>query len=209
LSTRGQDDTKLKQAIAALWLLTHLGGIGSRSRRCAGSLAIEIFEDLTAIASDQDVPSFSKPGNVEDLKKHLEEGIIRARALYTVSSPYISQTLFDVLSPTTCSIWVLQKERPWRSVEEAMEVIGASLQSGRRALPTRLREIFGLPLAGNSKRRASPLLLRVTKLQEEQYVGVAVLFKTKSEGVSMPDYARIESWIGKDFPKALEVTLTV
>src|SRR2546421_9149932 len=41
LSARGQDETKLKQAVAAFWLLTHLGGIGSRSRRCAGSLAVQ------------------------------------------------------------------------------------------------------------------------------------------------------------------------
>lgn len=208
LSTRGQDDTKLKQAIAALWLLAHLGGIGSRSRRCAGSLAIKINKDDMAVACGDDIPSFSKPSDAEKLKKHLEEGLERARILCSVSSPYMSDTLFDVLSPTTCRIWILQKERPWRSVEDAMEVIGTSLQSGRRALsPIRLREIFGLPLPGNSKRRASPLLLRVAKLQEEQYVGVAVLFKTKSAGISMSDYARIESWIAKDFPRALQVTL--
>src|SRR5450432_1625738 len=32
------NENLLHQAIAALWLLTHLGGLGSRSRRCAGSL---------------------------------------------------------------------------------------------------------------------------------------------------------------------------
>ncbi len=44
LSTRGQDTVKLKQAVAAFWLLTQLGAVGSRSRRCAGSLAVQSVE---------------------------------------------------------------------------------------------------------------------------------------------------------------------
>ncbi len=38
LAARTGNEKQLQQAIAAFWLLTHLGGLGSRSRRCAGSL---------------------------------------------------------------------------------------------------------------------------------------------------------------------------
>lgn len=224
LSTRDQDDTKLKQALVTFWLLTNLGGIGSRSRRCAGSLAIENIQAdtlpmlKTQLEQEREITvpgakdttsklSFKKPTTVATLKTHLEQGIKSARNIYSMSSAYVTTTPFDVLSPTTCRIWILQKPIPWPSAEKAMESIGASLQSGRQALSRSDREIFGLPLGSNNKRRASPLLLRVTKLQENQYVGVAVLFKTESAGVLMADYARIETWIGKDFPNAVEVTL--
>ncbi len=149
LSVRGQNDEgkkALKQATAAMWLLTQLGGVGSRSRRCAGSLAVTRIKDV-------------------------------------------------------------------------MSTLGESLQSYRNSLSLRERTIFGLPLIIRGlqdrelkkeleeRRRASPLLLKVTKLQGEHYVGIAVLFKTNSEGVSMSDYALIEKWVAQDFPKALQVAL--
>jgi hypothetical protein len=95
-----------------------------------------------------------------------------------------------------------------------MRDIGASLQDYRREInPIQRRKIFGLPLMGvdNRNRRSSPLLLRITKLQGEQYVGVAVLFKTKAETrteqFSTADYTLIDRWVTQDFPKALEVKL--
>ena len=69
LSARGTDITGLKQAIAAFWLLTQLGGIGSRSRRCAGSLAVQTVENnITPL-------SFNVPENAQALKIQLEQGI--------------------------------------------------------------------------------------------------------------------------------------
>ncbi len=70
LSARGQDDTKLKQAIAAFWLLTHLGGIGSRSRRCAGSVAVQAVKGNTT-----DLP-FNLPQNAQALKQQIEQGFL-------------------------------------------------------------------------------------------------------------------------------------
>ena len=40
LSAREGSETTFPKAIATFWLLTHLGGIGARSRRCAGSLQV-------------------------------------------------------------------------------------------------------------------------------------------------------------------------
>ena len=134
-----------------------------------------------------------------------------ARSIYSLQAPPIRDASFDMLSSSTCRIWILSDDQhPWPDVDEAMRYIGASLQGYRSTItPLWGRKVFGLPLkdVDMKTRRASPLLLRLTKLQGEQYVGVAVLFKTRGEGVSLSDYALIEKWVAQDFPKALEVKL--
>jgi CRISPR-associated protein Cmr1 len=202
LSTRDQDDIHLIQGLAAFWLLTHLGGIGSRSRRCAGS--------LHAIGDSTLLP-FSTPETPQTLQEQLTRGIQTARSLYRLQANPIRDALFDALSQTTCRIWILRESKqPWSTADEAIQQIGESLQDYRSMIePLSNRKIFGLPLkdVDMRTRRASPLLLRVTKLQGEQFVGIAVLFKSKAEGISMSDYALIEKWVAQDFPEALEVRL--
>src|SRR5258708_22133275 len=80
LSEHGQEDIeahKLEGAIAAFWLLITLGGLGSRSRRCAGSLA--------AIKTTKSVPnlSFAEARDAQDLQRILRQGIQEVRRMYT------------------------------------------------------------------------------------------------------------------------------
>ncbi len=199
LSTRGTDDTHYKQAIAAFWLLTHLGSIGSRSRRCAGSITVESFKGNTADFQ------FSTPKSIDDLQAQIKQGIEYARSLYNIRPTSVKDAMFDILSPNTCTIRILHYDnQPWLTAEAAMKAIGESLQKYRSSIfPLLKRKIFGLPLRDVSNaRRASPLLLRVTEIQGEkgkQYVGVAVLFKTTEKDplgrlISTKDYALIEDW---------------
>ncbi len=209
LSTRGADTTKLRQ------------GIGSRSRRCAGSLIVqniqtnivgtlkEQLEQKRAIAM-QDAQgnifklSFEAPQTANNLKTQLEDGIRAARLLYSFQLPTPqNQAHFDVLAPGACRIWILQNRdgKPWSTLQVAMDYIGNSLQNYRGSIrdsqhrgqiyDLRLREIFGLPLGKNEGRRASPLHLRIAELQDGRYVGIAVLFKT----------------IGRDFSTGRNITM--
>ncbi len=202
LSIRSEDTSKLKQAIAAFWLLTHLGGVGSRSRRCAGSLAVQVVTENTP-----DFP-FDTPRDVQALKQQLEQGIRSARALCPPDRRPIRQAQFDVLAPGVCHIWILQDEQPWQSAEIAMQKLGEKLQDYRSRTPIGQRKIFGLPLMPiiRDKRRASPLLLRVAELQGNKYVGIAVLFKTTGSDMRIEDYAVIEKWIN-EFRGKVEVML--
>jgi CRISPR-associated protein Cmr1 len=202
LSARGQDNTKLKQAIAAFWLLTQLGAAGSRSRRCAGSLAVQSVE-----GGIEDFP-FTMPENAQALKQQIEQGIRNARSLYNIAQQSIRDAQFDVLARGACRIWILQDEQPWPSAEVAMEKLGERLQDYRSDIPIKQRRIFGLPLPPIifNKRRASPLLLRLVELQENRYVGIAVLFKTAGSDVFMQDYKLIEDWTN-EFRGKQEVTL--
>lgn len=202
LSTRSGNEAKLKQAVAAFWLLTHLGAIGSRSRRCAGSLAVQVVGNNTT-----GFP-INTPENAQALKQQIEQGIRTARALYNAEKRSPGDAQFDILAQGACRIWILQDEQPWQNAETAMQRLGENLQSYRSHIAIERRKIFGLPLPPIifNKRRASPLLLRVAELQGKKYVGLAVLFKTAGSDVSMADYKFIEDW-ANEFRGKQEVIL--
>jgi CRISPR-associated protein Cmr1 len=210
LSAHSQDDTQFKQAIAAFWLLSSLGALGSRSRRCAGSIEVQAI-DMTQANKFQmpDLPFQSAP-SLREMQGQIEQGLQIAKHLLTqqVPSKQINEARFDVLAPGICRIWLLQEQQTWSSAEAAMHALGESLQEYRSHIPIYQRSIFGFPLPPKvfNKRRASPLLLRVSKLQGGQYVGIAVLFKTTDREVRFSDYEIIERWI-KTFPVKLEVKL--
>jgi CRISPR-associated protein Cmr1 len=211
LASHDQDPTKFNQAIASFWLLTSLGGVGSRSRRCAGSLMAKPLQPLTGDISN--LP-FKEPTNINELKVHLQNGIQIVRSLYpSLPQRPPREATFDVLSASTCKIWILssnEKDRPWSSYEEAMTNIGEKLQAYRKTIkPPERRAVFGLPLIIRDlvdrrlkrelegHRQASPLLLRITKLQNE-YVCVAVLFKTQVQDIPLippQNYSLIEKWM--------------
>jgi CRISPR-associated protein Cmr1 len=208
LSTRDTDTARLEQAIAAFWLFTQLGGLGARSRRCAGSLSVQPAEGY------QTAFPFAKAVNIQQLKRQLEQGLKKAREGarqslgQSAQNPlgHVPQADFDMLAKGTCRIWLLQETHPWPGPEAVMDALGTSLQTYRRGIAISKRTIFGLPLSTFSGRRASPLLLRVIELQDARYAGIAVLFKTAASGIQPGDYTIIENWIAT-FPGALEVEL--
>lgn len=192
LATRGDDNTKLQQAIASFWLLTHLGSMGSRSRRCAGSVSAKPVEGDIADFR------FDIPTNVNNLQRQIVEGIqaaqqLTSQQLHDLKLKPITGTSFDTLSKQSSKIWILQNgSQPWTSPDAAMRSIGKDLQIYRSSIPLPQRKVFGLPLkdVDNKSRRASPLLLRIVELQGNRYVGLAVLFKITDGG----NYMLIEKW---------------
>jgi CRISPR-associated protein Cmr1 len=222
----------LKKAISAFWLFANLGGIGSRSRRCAGSIRVKKVENnLTNLC-------FDEPEDVQKLERQLKEGIKYIqqlwktqfpKAVFTSRNTRVETASFDILDtaaePKTCYIWILPDNKgTWNSAEEAMKSIGGNLKSYRRSLRLNKKTIFGLPIVvlkqhqqrgpnfkesyeslANS-RMASPLLLRISKLQNNKYVGIAVLFKTEGEYVkNISDYTLIEKFISDNFDGAIKV----
>lgn len=152
-------EARLRPAVAALWLLVHLGGIGAHSRRTAGSLAVSQPKAIYGL-------SFVLLGeSLEDIAAELEKNLSRvrqmARELYPDREPDFEDHLpqFDVLHPRTCRVWVLGL---WKSWEEAVEDIGAALRDFRsrrepdhsrvarwlqgEKIPAVERAVFGLPL---------------------------------------------------------------
>jgi CRISPR-associated protein Cmr1 len=202
-----QDQDALLKAYAALWLLTHLGGLGARSRRGAGSLQVTQVQGDVA---DSALPSLEvrakTPG---ELQEELQKGLRQLRNSIGTSTFISSPSTFDVLHPNACKIWVI--DRQFTSWEEALDAIGQRMQQfrNRRApdyqnvknavqgkgltQPVK-RAAFGLPIVfyyrslGGAKgtlegerhdRRASPLFIRVTRLASGKYVLVLTLFQAQ------------------------------
>jgi CRISPR-associated protein Cmr1 len=190
------------RASAALWLLTQLGALGSRSRRGAGSLC------ATAEPGQADLPPFKPPATVRDLQVHLEAGLHQIRESLVTTGKLRITPRFDVLAPGVCKVWVLADAESWSTWLQALDGIGGRMRDFRSRRkpdydtmrnwmrrgptpPTVERAAFGLPLpfrysrgpfdvvqGSLHDRRSSPLWLRVTKLTSGQYVGVATLFKS-------------------------------
>ncbi len=255
----GAPDTSLWHAGAALWLLLHLGGLGSRARRTAGSLIA--CSEPQELNQPIPLPSFGVEASTgADLAKELGEGLCLLREsmarILEVRQPTTTGQ-FDVLHPDFCRIWVIAGRRPWKRWLEAVEGIGQVMRDFRNrrppdyqnvrrwltgkskseaAPPTVERAVFGLPLpfrynshprvsgviqGAQHKRRASPLHLRVTRLTNGTFVGVAVLFKsqflpsnerlkiTRGKGKAPPpdDYGLIEEFVAS-FANCWEVSFS-
>jgi len=211
LRTGLTDRDALRKACAALWLLTHLGGLGARSRRGAGSVQVKRLEK--SIPDSELPPLRIRAGTPDDLQKELQQGLRRLREMSGITVPTTvgQPSTFDVLHPDVCKIWVVKQA--FASWEEALDSIGRQMQRFRREHPpdcqnvevalrgcrpaqpveqVTQRAVFGLPIVfyhrppGGAKwhltgerhdRRASPVLIRVTRLTSGKYALVLTFFR--------------------------------
>jgi CRISPR-associated protein Cmr1 len=123
----------LQEGAAALWLLVHLGALGSRSRRCAGSLAAT--NESTTPLNDLSL-RFSTPRTPGELKGQLEKGLRDiANALAGRHTPNQQNALaaFDILRPGHCRIWIVSDRQAWRNATDAVEAMGTALRDFRSA----------------------------------------------------------------------------
>jgi len=207
LSAMFQNETALQKAAAALWMLVHFGGIGSRSRRTAGSLSAVNSADYSGLKF---ILQSKTPRSIAN---ELYDGLQKAQALIGLDAKPVKTIPFDMVSLhyDVFQSWVLG---PWDTSAEAVTAIGRSLRDFRtyrnpdhdevfrwlngEAISTVERAAFGLPIpykySSRNKpegviqgrkdvieRRASPLWLKVTKTGSSpaKYVVVATLFKSE------------------------------
>jgi CRISPR-associated protein Cmr1 len=191
----------LRYAQIALWLFTHFGGLGSRSRRCGGNLAVTSAEDLPLKELPFIAPDKGSQQQWSDVAvKHLSEGLKVSRAFCQNASGFHNDV--DAFkSPSKA--WVIEPKAgspKWDNLDAAIAGIGGQLGLFRpdkpepRAAASRPWEdriAFGLPLnpkhgqvkiestgRENIERRNSPLWLRIFELSNDQFIGVATLFES-------------------------------
>src|SRR5581483_5602364 len=134
----------LREAAAALWLLVHLGGVGSRARRAGGSLSV------TAVPGEAPFPYILRGRTPAEFAQQLKQGLRQVRSELGVSGTRDSRPPpeFDVLEPQWCRVWVLGS---WDGADSAVQAIGGALRdfrAGRGSDRINLieRAAFGLPL---------------------------------------------------------------
>jgi len=123
----------LREAGAALWLLTHLGALGSRSRRCAGSLGAL---NKPAVSLEGLSLTFSTPRTPGELKEQLEGGLSAIAGVLTkehTPGSHSPTAAFDVLRRGQCRIWIVSGLQAWRKASDAVEAMGAALRDFRSA----------------------------------------------------------------------------
>lgn len=157
-----QPEQDLEQAAAALWLLTRLGGIGSRSRRFAGGVqASRVHSSHKSESLITQLPI--RADSPQELVNEIAEGIQAARRAFDIHALAASApSQFDVLHPDRCQIFVLNRVFPsWSDAVEAVgqtyqkfrqlrqpdyDVVKSAMISGENLSGTVQRAAFGLPI---------------------------------------------------------------
>lgn len=181
----------LEEAYMSFWLMAHLGGIGTRSRRGFGSFTFRVSSPNASSFTPRPIPAETPEAYAQALQKALS--ILRASfcsARQENDKPNESSSLppLPCLHPDTTTIAVWQES--YKSWQDALKAIQESYSQHRRAHPPALKHTrvgFGLPIQGYEvsrekerlHRRASPLWLRVVPLKENRYTVQATFFRAQ------------------------------
>ncbi len=191
-----QGDDALAKALAALWLLSNLGGLGARANRGAGSFETELSEPIPGLM-------FKQYPTISELEDGLSKGIRQCLRLICGKDSwqsFESMPSYDILAPGVAEVWIVSEpEQGWDTAQAALNGIGEKLRNYRKKVAPGIQgAIFGLPilfryskksgLSGviipeQGDRRSSPLKIRITRLatgkSTGKYVGVLTLFKSR------------------------------
>jgi len=184
LTLIGKDEV-LKHYIASLWALVFLGGVGARSRRGGGNLAVVGYdlEDLEKI-------SFIPTGDFcEWFVKNLKE------AKHLVGSSKGSCDKYSNLS----NVKLVLSKTKFNTWYEALNDIGKEFMNFRIENKQRVFDtaVFGLPVMHSNgkfveaergiRRRSSPVIIKVVKTPEDKYKWMVLRLR----GKFLPDGAKL------------------
>ena len=156
------EKAEMRQAYAALWLLTHIGGLGSRAKRGGGNIQVIKIDPIPQFATD--LPLLIGATSPVSLAQELTKGISVAKKWLNVPSNDKETYLpdFDVLDTNTCKIWVIDKEfdtsldalnslgliyqgfRKWRKPD--YDTVKNAMKTGQNLVQPVQRAAFGLPI---------------------------------------------------------------
>ena len=191
----------LADAIRAFWLLIHLGGLGTRSRRMAGAVAV----------SHANLPS-SLDGLSFDADRPYDDWFTEQLARLGIGDAPIGpdRPAFSLLHPRHADVWRLQvRNADWSRL---VNTIGTKFKNHREDLDIPDKIGLGLPIVtpkdtpdiavtkGGTpvERRASPLWLQAVPGPDGNEVGaVATVMRSRFVDGSGP--LRV-SWDGGDTP---------
>ncbi|MGC8656602.1 MAG: type III-B CRISPR module RAMP protein Cmr1, partial [Thermoplasmata archaeon] len=148
----------------SLKLLGYIGGLGSRWRRGWGSISLV---NLTVNNKEYN----GLPNNKESFKEQLKA--IRNNAIKSINS-----TIYPSYSALSSQTRMKISKKSFNSWEEALFDISDFYMNYMKGLSLSERKDFGLPKdKGRNDRRASPLLIHVHKIKDNEYYWVCTFLK--------------------------------
>lgn len=170
----GRNGTEITLALCSLWLTALLGGIGSRSRRGFGSLALSPENDGTAKAIKDLGLDFSYPNeSLDRIKTNLESALQKAHGCFTRYAPVISSppsARFFSLTTRTAKLFLIKpKGRFWGRWDEAMNDLRCDVY---RVFKGKLKSIGFPEFPGDQRRLASPLMIQIKRVAQDKYFGL-------------------------------------
>jgi CRISPR-associated protein Cmr1 len=179
------DDTVRKHFFAALWGLSYLGGLGSRSGRGFGSVQVRRVEgDLLSNIPDGINPCVPEAGGLEALADGIEKG-----KEFIENNVAIGEGGGDYSNLKDSRVWVFANTK-WRDWWCPLEWVATKYKDYRGDLkPKKKRISFGLPISGervfergsSPVRRSSPVRWKVLKTGNGEYFLVVIFFNFKPD----------------------------
>lgn len=174
---RTHDARAMRAAVCCLWLLSMLGGVGARTRRGFGSLALGLIgADARACAVVQDLPlPFSVEGDLWQVGDTYRKGIASARRVLAdaagIGAPR-ANTALPALHASTATLFVVRAEGgAWRDWQAAMNGLRTDFYS-------KYKEAFGV---GNRLGSPSNLHLQLKRDVVGDFYGVVLCFNTEQQ----------------------------
>jgi len=181
---------ELEEAVRALWLLTFLGGLGTRSRRMAGAFTVTVADQSEAL----DLPAFAPQRGFDTWFGRELKQIVPSDA----SSPdaLLEEKGLPILHPAYAQVRRLSSKKSW---ESAVETFGEGYKKYRNERKKQYKVHFGLPLAtgkrgkeevkvkggkddlggdGQLGRRASPIWLQAVKFASGNVAALITAFQS-------------------------------
>jgi len=148
-------DEAAKGLVAAWWLFAHLGGLGARSRRGFGSLALERWSWPGREELLRALPLPAEADDVDDWTALYEKGLDSLESWHTTEGSWPRNHPHPHLGRNTTV--VLDRQSGWRTADDALEKAGQALAAGRREHrgplgPVDGRVTLGLPLTTGHRR---------------------------------------------------------
>jgi CRISPR-associated protein Cmr1 len=187
---RGDATTAVEKGYAALWVAVHLGGIGQRSRRGAGSIRM-----LSAEGLPDRLPPPIDAVDAGSYASQLSAGLAAVRATLGVARyrPLGMEAEFPILHPACALVRVaMLGGGPFTDEEKIREAI-MKHRRDRHRTPDRKGELeFG---EVNPRRVASPVWVRVAQMTGTTTLVVATLLRHNLGTAPRPDWENAMKFI--------------
>jgi CRISPR type III-B/RAMP module RAMP protein Cmr1 len=206
--TDGRDGGQIRarHAYVALWAALHLGGVGQRSRRGAGSLRITGVHGI-------DAPKPVRASEPTGYKLEIEQGLLEVRRILGVLKfrSLGPEAEFPVLHKDCARTWVVRlslEDGGGSAPTSTEERVRLAIMNARRALVSHRSgkpewEFGGVSLPS---RLSSPTWVRVAAITQGSALLVVTLLKHRGGGAGA-DWRNVENFVRAMDSNALPVDL--